>query len=119
MVAILSPVRLPLFLSTMEQMLKQYQEMKKKHPDAILLFRVGDFYETYNEDAVVASETLGIVLTNRPVSPKRSIQLAEVYSARRLPSSRPRHIPPSTRSSRQACRYLRTTRRPEVIKETR
>ncbi len=50
--------------------------MKKKHPDAILLFRVGDFYETYNEDAVVASETLGIVLTNRPVSPKRSIQLA-------------------------------------------
>ncbi len=46
-------------------MMKQFFEMKKKHPDAILLFRVGDFYETYGEDAIVASEILGITLTRR------------------------------------------------------
>lgn len=42
--------------------LKQYKEFKAKHPDAILLFRCGDFYETYKEDAVKASEVLGITL---------------------------------------------------------
>ena len=41
----------------------QYVEMKKKHPDAILLFRVGDFYETFADDAITASEILGITLT--------------------------------------------------------
>ncbi len=46
-------------------MMKQFVEMKSKHPDAILLFRVGDFYETYLEDAVTASEILGITLTRR------------------------------------------------------
>ena len=46
-------------------MMKQFVEMKAKHPDAILLFRVGDFYETYLEDAVTASEILGITLTRR------------------------------------------------------
>lgn len=46
-------------------LLTQYKEMKKKHPDAILLFRVGDFYETFGEDAVAASEILGITLTRR------------------------------------------------------
>ena len=46
-------------------MMKQFVEMKSKHPDAILLFRVGDFYETYLEDAVIASEILGITLTRR------------------------------------------------------
>lgn len=46
-------------------LLKQYHEMKKKHPDAILLFRVGDFYETFSEDAVDASKILGICLTRR------------------------------------------------------
>lgn len=44
---------------------KQFEEMKKKHPDAIMLFRVGDFYECYEEDAVKASNTLGLVLTER------------------------------------------------------
>ena len=43
-------------------MMKQFVEMKAKHPDAVLLFRVGDFYETYLEDAVTASEILGITL---------------------------------------------------------
>ena len=46
-------------------MMKQFVEMKAKHPDAILLFRVGDFYETYLQDAVTASEILGITLTRR------------------------------------------------------
>ena len=46
-------------------MMKQFYEMKAKHPDALLLYRVGDFYETYGEDAIVASEILGITLTRR------------------------------------------------------
>ncbi|MBP5572883.1 MAG: DNA mismatch repair protein MutS [Bacteroidales bacterium] len=46
-------------------LMKQYNAFKAKYPDAILLFRVGDFYETYGEDAVKASEVLGIVLTRR------------------------------------------------------
>ena len=46
-------------------LMKQYIEMKGKHPDAILLFRVGDFYETFSEDAITASEILGITLTRR------------------------------------------------------
>jgi len=45
--------------------MQQYFEMKSKHPDAILLFRVGDFYETFGEDAIKASGILGIVLTAR------------------------------------------------------
>ena len=45
--------------------MKQYFDVKTKHPDAILLFRVGDFYETFGEDAVTASSVLGIVLTAR------------------------------------------------------
>ena len=43
----------------------QYNVIKSKHPDAILLFRVGDFYETFGEDAIITSKILGIVLTNR------------------------------------------------------
>ena len=46
-------------------LMQQYQEMKKKHSDAILLFRIGDFYEIFGEDAVKASEILGITLTRR------------------------------------------------------
>lgn len=46
-------------------LMKQYAEMKGRYPDAILLFRVGDFYETFGEDAVKASKALGIVLTSR------------------------------------------------------
>ena len=41
-------------------MMKQYHDLKAQHPDAILLFRCGDFYETYCEDAVTASQVLGI-----------------------------------------------------------
>ncbi|MBR5149764.1 MAG: DNA mismatch repair protein MutS, partial [Bacteroidaceae bacterium] len=46
-------------------MMKQFLEFKAKHPDAILLFRCGDFYETYSNDAIIASEILGITLTRR------------------------------------------------------
>lgn len=55
---------------------QQYREMKKKHPDAILLFRVGDFYECMGVDAVKASEVLGITLTRRMNGDKSSIELA-------------------------------------------
>ena len=46
-------------------LMKQYNVIKAKHPDALLLFRVGDFYETFGEDAVKAAQILGIVLTHR------------------------------------------------------
>ena len=46
-------------------MMRQYAELKAKHPDAVLLFRCGDFYETYLEDAVIASRILGVTLTRR------------------------------------------------------
>ncbi len=45
--------------------MKQYNQIKAKHPQALLLFRVGDFYETFGEDAIIAAKILGIVLTNR------------------------------------------------------
>ena len=57
-------------------LMQQYQEMKKKHPDAILLFRVGDFYEIFGKDAVVASEILGITLTRRQTGIDSRIELA-------------------------------------------
>ena len=50
---------------TTTPLLKQYAEMKKKHPDAILLFRVGDFYEIFSDDAKDAADILGITLTQR------------------------------------------------------
>ena len=59
-----------------EPLLKQYQEMKKKHPDAILMFRVGDFYEIFGKDAVIASEILGITLTRRQTGIDSRIELA-------------------------------------------
>lgn len=57
-------------------MMKQYIEIKKKHPDAILLFRVGDFYETFSADAIVASEILGITLTRRANGAAQFVELA-------------------------------------------
>ena len=45
--------------------MKQYFELKEKHPDAVMLFRCGDFYETYSEDAITAANILGITLTKR------------------------------------------------------
>ena len=57
-------------------MMKQFFELKAKHPDAIMLFRCGDFYETYSEDAVVASEILGITLTKRANGQGKSVEMA-------------------------------------------
>ncbi|MDE6197009.1 MAG: DNA mismatch repair protein MutS [Muribaculaceae bacterium] len=56
--------------------MKQYTEMKAKHPDAVLLFRVGDFYETFSEDAIAASEILGITLTRRANGSAQYVELA-------------------------------------------
>lgn len=57
-------------------LMKQYTEMKAKHPDAVLLFRVGDFYETFSDDAISASEILGITLTRRANGAAQSVELA-------------------------------------------
>lgn len=57
-------------------LMKQYFEMKQKHPDAVLLFRVGDFYETFSDDAIAASEILGITLTRRANGAASSVELA-------------------------------------------
>lgn len=57
-------------------LMQQYQEMKKKHPDAVLLFRVGDFYEIFGKDAVTASEILGVTLTRRANGRDKYIELA-------------------------------------------
>ena len=56
--------------------MKQYFEIKAKHPDAVLLFRVGDFYEMYGEDAVTGAELLGIVQTKRANGTGQSIEMA-------------------------------------------
>jgi DNA mismatch repair protein MutS len=57
-------------------MMKQFNEIKAQHPDAILLFRCGDFYETFSSDAVKASQILGITLTKRANGSAKTIELA-------------------------------------------
>jgi len=57
-------------------LMRQYNEMKAKFPDAILLFRVGDFYETFGKDAVEASKILGITLTKRANGKEKDLELA-------------------------------------------
>ncbi|HCB00678.1 MAG TPA: DNA mismatch repair protein MutS, partial [Porphyromonadaceae bacterium] len=57
-------------------MMKQYNEIKQQHPDAVLLFRVGDFYETFSDDAITASEILGITLTRRANGAAQFVELA-------------------------------------------
>ena len=56
--------------------MRQYYTLKQRHPDAILLFRVGDFYETFGEDAIKASSILGITLTKRSNGAAASVELA-------------------------------------------
>lgn len=60
----------------MATLLEQYKEMKRKHPDAVLLFRVGDFYETFAEDAITISDILGITLTRRGNGKSHYVELA-------------------------------------------
>lgn len=57
-------------------LMKQYYSVKASHPDAVLLFRVGDFYETFGEDAILTSEILGITLTKRANGAASSVELA-------------------------------------------
>ncbi len=57
-------------------LMKQYLDIKSKHPDAILLFRVGDFYETFSSDAIASSEILGITLTRRSNGSAQFVELA-------------------------------------------
>ena len=57
-------------------MMKQFLDLKAKHPDVVMLFRCGDFYETYSTDAVVASEILGITLTKRANGKGKTIEMA-------------------------------------------
>ncbi len=57
-------------------MMKQFMDLKAKHPDAIMLFRCGDFYETYAEDAVISAEILGITLTRRANGKEKTIEMA-------------------------------------------
>jgi DNA mismatch repair protein MutS len=57
-------------------MMKQFLDLKAKHPDAVLLFRCGDFYETYSKDAVIAAEILGIALTRRANGKEKTIEMA-------------------------------------------
>lgn len=56
--------------------MKQYYSIKDKHPDAILLFRIGDFYETFGDDAIITSEILGITLTKRANGAASAVELA-------------------------------------------
>ncbi|HYW96810.1 MAG TPA: DNA mismatch repair protein MutS, partial [Bacteroidales bacterium] len=56
--------------------MKQYYNIKARHPDAVLLFRVGDFYETFGDDAIRASEILGITLTRRANGSASYVELA-------------------------------------------
>ena len=57
-------------------LMKQYNQIKSKHPDAVLLFRVGDFYETFSDDAIKTSEILGITLTKRANGAASYVELA-------------------------------------------
>ncbi|KAA6344617.1 DNA mismatch repair protein MutS [termite gut metagenome] len=57
-------------------MMKQFLDLKAKYPDAVLLFRCGDFYETYSADAVIASEILGITLTKRANGKEKTVEMA-------------------------------------------
>lgn len=70
-------IKIPDSLRNVETpLMKQYMHIKAKHPDAILLFRVGDFYETFGEDAIKASEILGITLTRRANGSASFVELA-------------------------------------------
>ena len=72
--AIAPPLQTKSYVET--PLMKQYAAIKAKHPDAILLFRIGDFYETFGEDAIRASEILGITLTRRANGSAAFVELA-------------------------------------------
>ncbi len=57
---------------------QQYLEIKKQYPNAIVFFRLGDFYETFDEDATITSQVLDIVLTSRPVAKGVRVPMAGI-----------------------------------------
>ncbi len=57
---------------------KQYLQLKAQHPDAILFFRLGDFYETFDQDAEIAARELDLILTSRPVAKGVRVPMAGV-----------------------------------------
>ncbi len=61
---------------TATPVMKQFWDAKKEHPDSIMLFRMGDFYETFDEDAKLASSILGIALTKRSNGAASAVPLA-------------------------------------------
>ena len=63
-------------MKTATPVMRQFWEAKKKYPDSILLFRMGDFYETFDDDAKLASQILGITLTKRANGAASSVPLA-------------------------------------------
>ena len=72
-------------------MMEQFHAIKEEHPDTVLFFRMGDFYEMFHDDAILASEVLGITLTSRDKSSDNPIPMAgvpwhsvETYLARML-----------------------------------
>ena len=68
-------------MEKMTPMIAQYQRIKQQQPGAILLFRVGDFYETFFDDAVLVSKVLGIVLTARNHGKGQPVPLAGIREA--------------------------------------
>ena len=66
----------PIPAVTETPLMKQYYQLKQQHPGAVLLFRVGDFYETFGEDAVTASRILDITLTKRGAGSSSEVALA-------------------------------------------
>ena len=86
-------------------MMKQYFDLKAKHPDAVMLFRCGDFYETYSEDAVTASEILGITLTKRANGQGKTVEISGFRTMRSIRTAET--------DSRPTCSYLASAGHPE------
>jgi DNA mismatch repair protein MutS len=61
---------------------RQYLDVKRQHPDAIVFFRLGDFYETFDDDAHLAAKELDLVLTSRPVGKNQRVPMAGVPTTR-------------------------------------
>ena len=67
---------MPKIIKTDTPLMKQYVELKSQYPDTIVLYRMGDFYETFSEDAIITSKVLGIVLTKRANGKAAEVELA-------------------------------------------
>ena len=89
-------------------LMKQYYAMKAKYPDAIMLYRMGDFYETFGEDAVVTSRILGITLTKRSHGSPGDVRLAG-FPHHALDT----YLPKLVRAGQRVA-YMRTAGRPET-----